>query len=83
MNSNSLQYRDDENSAQLIALIRPVSIIARTTSIISALLERRKIANARWKYQTLQQQKDKMQGDILNTLPITEKQRLGMHRYMK
>lgn len=84
MSSKNLQYNTAETSKLEAIVSYPVFNAATIINKIKGLFVRSQIEQARARYQLKRQRQAQatQHQDIVNGLSITEKQRLGMYRFM-
>jgi hypothetical protein len=82
MNSKSLQYNSIENSKLEKLVSTQESFITAIKRKISDLLTRSEIEKAQSRYMMKHAAQAQSNLDIVRTLPLEEKLRLGMYHYM-
>lgn len=81
MNSKSMHIDYSTNPGTIDAATHSTSIIAILANLINARFGRSELEKAQANYRC-KQQRQQHQPDILGSLPIEEKLRLGMHRWI-
>ena len=84
MTSNTLTNFSTTTVERDNSLTQPVSMLSKFASKISSYIFRSELERSQAKYRAKQQHNDRkqVQRDIVNTLPIEDKLRLGMYRWM-
>lgn len=82
MNSNSLQISDISTSSLDSAATTPISFIASAISKISSYLVRSEAEKAQASYRMKRETQSAAHTDMVRGLPVEEKLRLGMYRFM-
>ncbi len=84
MNSNSLQHSNAGNTKLETFVSQQVSFLTTIIRKASSFFIRSEIekSQARYKMKRQQQARAQLHQDIVNTLPVEEKLRLGMYHFM-